>query len=116
MVISGTFFLRTALAALLVLIGSAVVAAAGGSCAGVAISCDNGRTYALCPIAVSDAGEIATAYLMLSSRHSAYLRLVPMGVGYRYSGRDIWLDGVRDDAILNFGNNRSTACTIANNK
>ncbi len=41
-----------------------------------------------------------------------HVRLVPMGVGYRYAGRGIWLDGFRDNALLNFGKHSQVACTI----
>jgi hypothetical protein len=35
-----------------------------------------------------------------------------MGVGYRYAGRGFWLDGYRDNAVLNFGKQSQVACTI----
>jgi hypothetical protein len=35
-----------------------------------------------------------------------------MGVGYRYAGRNIWLDGLRENANLNFGKHNSVACTV----
>jgi hypothetical protein len=35
-----------------------------------------------------------------------------MGVGYRYAGRGIWFDGLREDAYLNFGKADSVACTV----
>jgi hypothetical protein len=90
-------------------------AAAGGLCASFVISCQNGHDYALCPIAVSDAGEVVTAHLALRPRHGIHVRLVPMGVGYRYIAPGIWLDGVRGEAILNFGKYNSVACTVARN-
>ena len=115
MKIIRTFILKGLLALLAGTACGCLPAMAGGTCLGISFSCDNGRTYSLCPIAVSDAGEIATAYLTLSPRSGTYMRLVPMGVGYRYIGHGIWLDGVRDEAVLNFGKNRSVACTIGNN-
>lgn len=83
-----------------------------GGCAELVIACENGRQYALCPIAVSLAGEIVTASLSTGAR-SSHVRLVPMGVGYRYIGKGIWLDGFRDQAQLNFGQHRQVACTVS---
>ncbi len=37
---------------------------------------------------------------------------MPMGVGYRYAGRGVWLDGKRENALLNFGPHSQIACTI----
>lgn len=83
-----------------------------GSCSEIVFTCDNGREYPLCPIAVSVVGEVVTASLY-TGRHSAtHVRLVPMGVGYRYAGRGIWLDGFRENALLNFGKHSQVACTI----
>ena len=83
-----------------------------GGCAELVIACENGRQYALCPIAVSLAGEIVTASLSTGAR-SSHVRLVPMGVGYRYIGKGIWLDGFRDQAQLNFGKHHQVACTVS---
>jgi hypothetical protein len=83
-----------------------------GSCSEIVLSCENGRQYPMCPIAVSLSGDIVTATLHTGPHHPAYVRLVPMGVGYRYAGRGIWLDGLRENAILNFGKNSSVACTV----
>lgn len=82
-----------------------------GSCSEIVFTCENGHTYPLCPIAVSVAGEVVTASLY-TGRGSAYVRMIPMGVGYRYAGRGIWLDGFRDNALLNFGKHTQIACTI----
>lgn len=75
------------------------------------MACDNNRTYPLRVRAVSDIGEIVTGYLVVS-RQSVHVRLIPMGDGYRYAGRGIWFDGKRDVAILYFGENHTTNCTI----
>src|SRR5258707_11184271 len=83
-----------------------------GSCSEIVFTCENGRAYPLCPIAVSAAGEVVTASLF-TGRHAAHVRLIPMGVGYRYAGRGIWLDGFRENALLNFGKHIQIACTIA---
>jgi hypothetical protein len=83
-----------------------------GSCSEIVFVCENGQQYPLCPIAVSVAGEVVTASLF-TGRHAAHVRLIPMGVGYRYAGRGIWLDGFRENALLNFGKHIQVACTIA---
>jgi hypothetical protein len=83
-----------------------------GGCSEIVFVCENGQQYPLCPIAVSVAGEVVTASLF-TGRHAAHVRLIPMGVGYRYAGRGIWLDGFRDNALLNFGEHIQVACTIA---
>jgi hypothetical protein len=82
-----------------------------GSCAEVVLACEDGRQYPLCPIAVSLSGDIVTASLH-TDYGSTHVRLVPMGVGYRYAGRGVWLDGLRENAVLNFGNSVSIACTV----
>jgi hypothetical protein len=83
-----------------------------GSCLDIVLNCENGREYPMCPIAVSLAGDIVTATLHTGPNRPAYVPLVPMGVGYRYAGRNIWLDGLRENAILNFGKHNSVACTV----
>jgi hypothetical protein len=83
-----------------------------GGCSEIVFSCENGREYPLCPIAVSVVGEVVTASLFTSPRSSMHVRLVPMGVGYRYAGRGVWLDGFRGNALLNFGKHNQVACTI----
>ena len=83
-----------------------------GTCSELVFTCENGRQYSLCPIAVSVAGEVVTA--SLHTGHGAtHVRLVPMGVGYRYAGRGVWLDGFRENALLNFGQHSQIACTLA---
>jgi len=85
---------------------------AAGSCSEIVFTCENGREYPLCPIAVTVAGEVVTASLY-TGRHSAtHVRLIPMGVGYRYAGNGIWLDGFHENALLNFGKHSQVACTI----
>ncbi len=83
-----------------------------GGCSQIVFSCENGRQYALCPIAVSVAGEIVTASLHTGRHGATHVRLVPMGVGYRYAGPGVWLDGFRDNALLNFGKHTQIACTL----
>jgi hypothetical protein len=83
-----------------------------GSCSEIVFTCENGRQYPLCPIAVSVVGEVVTASLHTGHRGGMHVRLVPMGVGYRYAGRGVWLDGFRENALLNFGKHSPVACTI----
>lgn len=84
-----------------------------GSCSEIVLSCENGREYPICPIAVSVAGELVTARLYTSRHNATYVRLVPMGVGYRYAGKGVWLDGLRGNAQLNFGKNNAVACSVS---
>ena len=83
-----------------------------GSCTEIVFTCENGRQYPLCPIAVSVVGEVVTASLHTGPRGGTHVRMIPMGVGYRYAGRGVWLDGFRDNALLNFGKHSQIACTI----
>lgn len=94
-------------------LGVAPQALAGGTCAGLTLTCDNGRSYPLCPIAVSIEGEIVTGRLGLAPGRGVHVRLVPMGVGYRYIGRNVWFDGVRSDAVLYLGKHRAVGCTVS---
>jgi hypothetical protein len=83
-----------------------------GGCSEIVFTCENGRAYPLCPIAVTVAGEVVTASLHLGHGSPMHVRLIPMGVGYRYAGHGVWLDGFRENALLNFGKNSQIACTI----
>ena len=83
-----------------------------GGCSEIVFTCENGHSYPLCPIAVSVIGEVVTASLYTAPGRATHVRLVPMGVGYRYAGRGIWLDGFRGNALLNFGKYSQVACTI----
>ena len=83
-----------------------------GGCSEIVFVCENGREYPLCPIAVSVAGEVITASLHTSPRGATHVRLIPMGVGYRYAGRGVWLDGKRENALLNFGKHSQISCMI----
>jgi hypothetical protein len=84
-----------------------------GNCSEIVFTCENGQQYPLCPIAVSIVGEVVTGSLYTGGRYPTHVRMIPMGVGYRYAGRGIWLDGFRENALLNFGNHTQVACTIA---
>jgi hypothetical protein len=107
----GHFRLFAAAVAVVSILGP-TSANAGGVCAGLTLSCENGRSYPLCPIAVSNEGEIVTGRLGLSPGRGVHVRLVPMGVGYRYIGRNIWFDGVRGDAVLYLGKHNAVACAV----
>jgi hypothetical protein len=51
-----------------------------GNCSEIVFTCENGRHYPLCPIAVSIAGEVVTASLHTGRHGGTHVRLVPMGV------------------------------------
>lgn len=87
-------------------------AATVGSCVEIVLTCDNGRQYPLCPISVTLAGELVTASLYTAPHRATYVRLVPMGVGYRYAGKGIWVDGLRNSAVISFSNRNAVACTV----
>ena len=76
------------------------------------LSCENGRTYPIRARAVTDQGDLVTGYVWTGRGHAAHIRLVPMGAGYRYAAHGIWIDGWRQDAILNFGKHKSIACDV----
>lgn len=100
---------KTALT-VLALAGTMATAQAAGRYDGIRFACDNGRTYTLQPHAVTVAGEVVTGRLYTSPRRAAKVRLIPMGNGYRYAGRGIWLDGIRGDAVLHLGKSAYTPC------
>jgi hypothetical protein len=116
----ATFFTSAMLLGLAVSMGPTPAAAADlglmtsgrGGCSEIVFVCENGHQYPLCPIAVSVVGEIITASLYTSPHGATHVRLIPMGVGYRYAGRGVWLDGKRENALLNFGKHSQIACTI----
>lgn len=83
-----------------------------GACSEIVLTCENGREYPICPIAVAVTGELVTATIYTAPHRATYVRLVPMGVGYRYAGKGIWLDGLRGNALLNLSKNSAVACTV----
>lgn len=85
---------------------------AGGYCSDLRLSCENGHAYPICPIAVSEEGELVTANLVLGRGRGIHVRLVPMGLGYRYIGRGVWFDGLRGDAFLFLTKDNPIACTV----
>jgi hypothetical protein len=62
------------------------------------IACENGANYLLSSGPVAVPGDIVTAHLYLTPHHALPVRLIPMGMGYRYAGRGVWLDGIRSHA------------------
>lgn len=76
------------------------------------VACENGGNYTLRARAVSDEGDLVTGYLHLAPRRAVHVRLVPMGIGYRYAGPGVWLDGIRETAVLNFSNAEQIPCTV----
>jgi hypothetical protein len=101
-----------AIAAIPALLLAAGTARAGASHPDFLLSCDNGRSYPIYAKAVSDAGDLVTGTIVTGHRH-AHIRLIPMGVGYRYAALGLWLDGLRGDAELNFGKHHRVACTVS---
>jgi hypothetical protein len=78
-----------------------------------AISCENGANYRLSSGPVAPPGDIVTAHLYLTPRHALPVRLIPMGVGYRYAGRGVWLDGIREHAMLYLSKYHPLACIVS---
>ena len=78
-----------------------------------AIACENGASYRLSSGSVSFPGDVVTARLYLSPRRALPVRLMPMGEGYRYAGRGVWLDGIRQHALLYLHKYRPVACVVS---
>lgn len=77
------------------------------------LACENGKNYPIRPLAVSRENDLVTGYMVnLGHKYSVHLRLVPMGVGYRYAGRGVWFDGERKEAVLNWGTPNAVPCTV----
>jgi hypothetical protein len=77
------------------------------------LSCENGQNYPIQPIAVSREGDLVAGYLLRTGTGRAiHLRLIPMGVGYRYAGRGVWFDGLRGEAVLNWGRADAVPCSV----
>ncbi|CCD90342.1 conserved protein of unknown function [Bradyrhizobium sp. ORS 285] len=81
--------------------------------AAFAISCDNGGSYVLRSRPVLAPGQIVTGELRLSPRHAIPVRLIPMGDGYRYAGRGVWLDGINDQALLYLHKYQPIPCVVS---
>jgi hypothetical protein len=119
MTFSGARFL-TAGAALALAMGLPTGALADGfatrgvisASASIWLNCDNGRTYPIRPAAVSVEGDMVTGHLITGRGRGVHIRLMPMGDGYRYAGLGIWFDGLRGNAVLNWGTPRAVSCTV----
>jgi hypothetical protein len=81
--------------------------------AAFAISCENGGQYRLTSGVVAIPGDVVTAHLYLRPHHAVKVRLIPMGEGYRYAGRGVWLDGIREHALLYTHKYRPVACVVS---
>ena len=77
------------------------------------IACENGANYRLSSGPAVFPGDIVTARLHLSPHHALPVRLMPMGMGYRYAGRGVWLDGIREHAWLYLSKYRPVACLVS---
>jgi hypothetical protein len=77
------------------------------------LSCENGREYPIHPLAVSREYDLVAGYLLTTGHgHRVHLRLIPMGTGYRYAGPGVWFDGLRGEAVLNWGRPDAVACHV----
>ena len=99
------------------IVQAADVSAAGGPAAISAqkmwLACENGRDYPLHPLAVSREGDLVTGYLLTTGHgRGVHVRLIPMGSGYRYAGPGVWFDGMRQQAVLNWGRPDEVPCTV----
>jgi hypothetical protein len=100
------------LVAMALVLLTSLQAFAGASRSEFVATCENGHRYPIRAKAISDSGELVTGDLLIGPRHTTAIRLIPMGVGYRYAAKGLWLDGWRSDAELYFGKYRSVACTV----
>ena len=97
------------------LIGGPSKATAGGWAPGAnfSVSCENGANYRLRADRASFPGDVVTGHFYLSRHRGVSVRLIPMGEGYRYAGRGIWLDGIREHALLYLSKYRPLACVVS---
>jgi hypothetical protein len=95
-----------------VISASYMTGSARADCADFVLSCDNGRDYPFCPRAISSAGDVVTGTLTVAPHAAVKLRLIPLGVGYRYAGRGIWFDGFQNAAQLFLRKDVATSCTV----
>lgn len=105
-------FASFAIAAAVSALPATSASAAGLRVNDLRLSCENGRSYVIRARGVSAAGDLVTGYILRGRRGGHYVRLIPMGDGYRYAGRGIWLDGKGATADLHLGKRRSTSCTV----
>jgi hypothetical protein len=92
----------------------ATVSHAEGLLPGAAFSvdCQNGAVYKLTSGRVTFPGDIVTGHLYLTPHRAMPVRLIPMGEGYRYAGRGVWLDGIREHALLYRDKYSPVACVV----
>ena len=81
--------------------------------AAFSVDCQDGAVYRLTSGRVTEPGDIVVARLHLSPHHAMPVRLIPMGEGYRYAGRGVWLDGIREHALLYRGKYNPVACIVS---
>lgn len=106
-------WIAAAVAVFPVMVGGAAFGAVPHVGQKIWLSCANGRDYPLQPTGVSRDSDIVTGYLLRTGTgHAIHLTLVPMGDGYRYTGVGTWFDGVRGDAVLNWGRSDAVSCTV----
>ena len=80
--------------------------------AAYSIICQDGANYELRSGPAVLPGDVVTARLFLTPRRAVPVRLIPMGMGYRYAGRGIWLDGIREHALLYRTKYASVPCIV----
>jgi hypothetical protein len=102
---------------LLVAVGmasGATVSHAEGLLPGAAFSidCQDGAAYKLTSGRVTFPGDIVTGHLYLTPHRAMPVRLIPMGQGYRYAGHGVWLDGIRERALLYRAKYSPVACVV----
>jgi hypothetical protein len=112
MATTRTFVFALASALILMLPLGLAPAAARGHCSELRLTCEDGRNYPVCQIAVSVAGELVTARVVTGPGRGVHVRLIPMGTGYRYAGYGIWFDGYRGEAILYRGKFHGVSCNV----
>jgi hypothetical protein len=112
MIHKSSSWLKVTLTAAGLALLSTAPSSAGGYCSDLRLTCENGHSYPICPIAVSEEGELVTAHLALGRGRGIHVRLAPMGVGYRYIGRGVWFDGLRGDAVLFLRKDVPIACNV----
>lgn len=94
-------------------VGGAAAVQAGDLPGGAfSIDCQDGSVYKLTSGPILVPGDIVTGHLHLSPRHATPVRLIPMGQGYRYAGRGVWLDGIREHALLYRSKYNPVACVV----
>ena len=76
------------------------------------LACDNGRTYSLESYAMTVDGDLITGYLLVTPRSAVHVRFVPMEHGYRYIGRGIWFEGIRQSATLYLSKSHAVSCEV----